>query len=88
MIEILAAGFALFAAQDAGAQMEAACEAFKKENGGDVECGCLAEKAVADKDLMAALVAITGPEDLAEAPDVVEKAVAACTPRAEDAYGS
>ncbi|GGY51707.1 hypothetical protein [Parvularcula lutaonensis] len=59
--------------------LEAACQAYQAEYGGESDCSCLAEKAAGDEDLLAAFNEIQSPEDLADAPSEVMEAIEDCS---------
>jgi len=63
--------------------VEDACNAYASENGTDNSgCACLGEKAGSDADLTAAILAITGPEDIETLDDSAKEAIGACFPQA------
>ena len=75
---IFASLLAITATQSAD-DLEAACEAFQAEYGGESDCACLAEKAAEDDDLLAMFNDITSPADLEDAPEEVLEAIEECT---------
>jgi hypothetical protein len=71
--------FSLLATTAVNDEFQERCEAYQAEYGGGSDCTCLAEKYDEDDDLAAALDAIEGPEDLADAPEIVAEAVEDCS---------
>ena len=73
------AGFAL--APAFASELEAHCEAYVSENGGDPSgCSCLAE--TADADATAELLAVASQADVDALSDDAKSAIAACFPDA------
>ncbi|MEE4211139.1 MAG: hypothetical protein V2I43_17965 [Parvularcula sp.] len=69
----------LLASMTAQDDLQARCEAFQAEYGGESDCACLAEMYENDDELAAAFDMIEGPEDLESAPDIVTEAIEACS---------
>lgn len=80
---VIAAVVAAFALPAAASEIEAQCEAYVAENGGDPSgCPCLADAAAANPSLAAALMKIETPADFDAASDATKAAIAACFPGA------
>jgi len=64
-------------------EVEDLCNAYAEENGTDNSgCSCLDEAASNDADLAAAIMSITGPEDIEALDDSAKEAIGACFPQA------
>lgn len=75
----VAMGFAAMISTASANEVEEMCEEYTaKYETGYTGCACLGEKAEADADLKAAILAIETPEDYEAAPDFVHAAVEAC----------
>jgi hypothetical protein len=75
---IIAALLALSTTQSTD-ELQAACEQYQAEYGGEADCACLAEAVAADEDLMAEIAGITSPDELANASDDFKQAVEDCS---------
>jgi hypothetical protein len=61
------------------ADLEAACEQYQSEYGGEADCSCLAEKVAGDEDLLAEIAELTTPDALENASDEFKAAVEECS---------
>ncbi len=76
---LLAGVFAVSSVAPAFAgDVQAHCEAYQAEHGGEASCSCLAEQVAGDDALTAEILAISTPSDVEAASDAVKAAAEAC----------
>lgn len=81
MKKVLLAGlFAMSSVAPAFAgDVQAHCEAYQAEHGGEADCSCIAEKAAGDDALTAEILAISTPADLESAGEDATALAQSCT---------
>ena len=78
ILSIIAAAVALTTTQSVD-ELEQACLDYQAEYGGEADCRCLAEAVEGDDEIIAAIADISGPDDLADAPEALLEAIADCS---------